>query len=155
MIDDVIPLHTAARTPPDDAEALGWLRSHGRIAAELGRRWGWHEARVRRRLNGWKSGVAIRYRGRTISVVGAMALKPTPDEAPKPTQDPTHKYPFSENFQQMSSATSSDTAIWNRAAFALAPRCGERIIRVGNLPGRLDARDRDQGRPRRTTTGSS
>jgi len=39
MTDAVILLHTVARTPLDDAEALGWLRSHGRIkvsAAELG-----------------------------------------------------------------------------------------------------------------------
>jgi len=101
MTDAVIPLHTVARTPLDDAEALGWLRSHGRIkvsAAELGRRWGWHEARVCRRLNGWKSDVPIRCLSGTISVVDAMALKPTPDEAPKPAQDPTHKYPFSKKF---------------------------------------------------------
>src|SRR5262249_3893726 len=34
-----------------------------------------------------------------------------------------------------------NAAVSNRATF-------ERIIRVGNLPGRLDARDRDQRRPR-------
>jgi hypothetical protein len=33
-----------------------------------------------------------------IYVVEAAALKPTPDEAPKPAQDPTHKYPFSKKF---------------------------------------------------------
>jgi hypothetical protein len=79
-----------------DDEALGWIRSCGRVkvsAAELGRRWGWHEARVRRRLNGWKSDGAIRCRRRTISVIGTAVLKSTPNEAPKLVQDPTHKPP--------------------------------------------------------------
>jgi hypothetical protein len=65
--------------------------------------------RCRALAGGWERGSrlssygAIRRRGRTISVVGAATLKPIPDEAPKLTQDPTHKYPL-ENFHLRNTA---------------------------------------------------
>jgi hypothetical protein len=50
--------YTRAVHALDEAGALAWLRAQpsGRVtatAAELGRRWGWHNQRVGRRLTAW------------------------------------------------------------------------------------------------------
>ena len=92
--DNVTPIR-----PLDEEEAIAWLRAQPGAsttlpAAELARRWGWQEHRVRRRLNAWQKSGLIRRRGRVVTAVGTAVVptpNPTPNRTPIPTPDPTAK----------------------------------------------------------------
>jgi hypothetical protein len=77
--------------PLTDEGALDALRQAGGLttlsAAELGRRWGWPEHRVRRRLKAWQKSGLLRRRGRLLAVVGngvGNTVAPKPDPTPNP-----------------------------------------------------------------------
>jgi hypothetical protein len=79
--------------PLEEAEAIAWLRAQPGAsttlpAAELARRWGWQEHRVRRRLNAWQKTGLVRRRGRVVQAVGT-AVVPTLNPTPNPTANPT------------------------------------------------------------------
>jgi hypothetical protein len=86
--DNVTPIR-----PLEEAEAIAWLRAQPGAsttlpAAELARRWGWPEHRVRRRLNAWQKTGLIRRRGGVVTAVGT-AVVPTLNPTSNPTLDPT------------------------------------------------------------------
>jgi hypothetical protein len=90
--DNVTPIRAL-----DEEAALAWLRAQPGAsttlpAAELARRWGWQEHRVRRRLNAWQKAGLVRRRGRVVQAVGTAVVptvNPTPNRTPIPTPVPT------------------------------------------------------------------
>jgi hypothetical protein len=90
--DNVTPIR-----PLEEEAALAWLRAQPGAsttfpAAELARRWGWQEHRVRRRLNAWQKSGVVRRRGRVVQAVGTAVIpapNPTPDPTPNPAANPT------------------------------------------------------------------
>ena len=79
--------------PLEEEAAIAWLRAQPGAsttlpAAELARRWGWPEHRVRRRLNAWQKSGLVRRRGRVVTAVGTAVVvtaNPTPDPTPNRT----------------------------------------------------------------------
>jgi hypothetical protein len=94
------PANIVPIQPLTEEAALAWLRSQptGRTDlpnTEIGRRWGWPEHRVRRRLNAWQKAGLVRRRGRAITAVEIVGsgvgstADPTLNPTPDPTLDPT------------------------------------------------------------------
>jgi hypothetical protein len=94
------PANIVPIQPLAEEAALASLRSQptGRTDlpnTEIGRRWGWPEHRVRRRLNAWQKAGLVRRRGRAITAVEIVGsgvgstADPTLNPTPDPTLDPT------------------------------------------------------------------